>query len=42
MKWHRPIQAYKELNKQYEMLATIAILALGLSLVAIFIVLGKE
>jgi hypothetical protein len=42
MKWYKPREAIQDFQSQSKMLATIAIFALGLSLVAIFIAIGKE
>jgi len=41
LKWYKPREAAKEIQDKSQMLATIAILALGLSLVAIFIAIGS-
>jgi hypothetical protein len=42
VKWYKPRDAIIEFQTQSKALAAIAILALGLSLVAIFLVIGKE
>lgn len=41
IKMPHPIKAAKELQNQSQMLAVVAILALGLSLAAIFIAMGS-
>jgi hypothetical protein len=42
LKWYKPREAAKEIQDKSQMLATIAILALGLSLVALFIAIGRD
>jgi hypothetical protein len=42
LEWYKPRKAVKEIQDKSQMLATIAILALGLSLVAIFIAIGRD
>jgi hypothetical protein len=41
VKWYKPKEAIAEFQDQSKMLASIALLAIGLSLLAIIIALGK-
>lgn len=42
MKWYRPIKELQEYNNKIGLLATIAVLGLTLSLVAIIFAVGKD
>jgi len=42
LKWYKPREAIREAQDKSQTLAMIAILALGLSIVAIFIAIGRD